>query len=89
MLHTVLPRFIPATWTVTALVPGDGLLVRLAAVLFAVVAGFVGAGRAGIADAGDGGLGCGRGSEEYGDTEQTFAHIDPSLVGVTVKKVAI
>ena len=28
-------------------------------------------------------------SEEYGDTEQIFEHIDSSLVGVTVKKVAI
>ena len=41
MPHTILPRFVPASWTVTALVPGDRLLVGFAAVLFAVVAGFV------------------------------------------------
>ena len=41
MLHTILPRFIPAYWTVTALVSGDCLLAGLSAVLLTVVARFV------------------------------------------------
>ena len=41
MLHTILPRLIPASWTVAALVPGDRLLVGFAAVLFAVIPRFV------------------------------------------------
>lgn len=37
MLHTILPRFIPTTGTILPL-PGDGLLLRFAAVLLAVIA---------------------------------------------------
>ena len=41
LVHTVPVRLVPASWTVTALVPGDRLLVGFAAVLLAVIAGFV------------------------------------------------
>ena len=40
MLHTILPRLVPASWTVFPL-PGNGFLVGLAAVALAVAARFV------------------------------------------------
>ena len=40
MLHTILFRLVPASWTVLSL-PGNGFLVGLAAVALAVVARFV------------------------------------------------
>ena len=55
MLHTILPRFIPTTGTILPL-PGDGLLLRFAAVLLAVIPGRVIAGRALLAGLFDDGL---------------------------------
>lgn len=40
MLHTITPRFVPTSWTVLPL-PGNGLLVGLAAVALTVVARLV------------------------------------------------
>ena len=42
MLHAIVTRFVPATEAVLALFPEDGPLVRLAAVLFAVIPEAVG-----------------------------------------------
>ena len=53
VFHAILARLVPASWTVTALAPGYRLLVGLAAVLFAVVAGCVIASRALAAAFGD------------------------------------
>jgi hypothetical protein len=78
LADTMPTRLTPPSWTLAAILPGQGFPVR-ATHAFAVVTGFVGASRAGIALAGDGGLGEGGSAEEQSYTNQNAEHSSTSI----------